>query len=368
MCELLVHALEVDDVDKDRLTHGFHSYAARMHWATPARLLEGLSLSQKRVLDPFCGSGTSLIEARVAGCEGLGVDLSPLAVRLSRVKSDPLDADTRAELLLTANTVRVESEELVQARANVRADLPGPEIGWYEPHVLKEMAGLYSRIQALEQPVLREVLTLVFSSLVVKFSRQRSDTSTEVVARRVRKGLVSEFFERKAGELAERLEALARTVPQTGVLPTHVLEGDARALVDYLGRRKVDCIISSPPYGGTYDYVEHHARRLAWLGISTKRMQAHELGARRRGDDAKAFADQLRMALAAMRAVLRKDGTAFLLMGDGEHRGERVAADELVAELAADVGFFPLAVASQERPDFRGGGSRAEHLMALVAR
>src|SRR5690349_11186052 len=65
MCELLVHALEVDDVDKDRLTHGFHSYAARMHWATPARLLEGLSLSQKRVLDPFCGSGTSLIEARV---------------------------------------------------------------------------------------------------------------------------------------------------------------------------------------------------------------------------------------------------------------------------------------------------------------
>src|SRR5690606_4080170 len=102
------------------------------------------------------------------------------------------------------------------------------------------------------------VLTLVFSSLVVKFSRQRSDTSPELVARRLRKGLVSEFFERKAGELADRLEALARALPADDGPPTHVLEGDARALVDYLGQRKVDCIISSPPYGGTYDYVEHH--------------------------------------------------------------------------------------------------------------
>jgi hypothetical protein len=59
---------------------------------------------------------------------------------------------------------------------------------------------------------------------------------------------------------------------------------------------------------------------------------------------------------------------AILLMGDAEHAGERVAADELVASLAPEVGFFPLAVASQERPDFRGGGARAEHLMALVAR
>lgn len=365
-CELLVHALDVSALDRDRLTHGFHSYPARMHWATPARLIESFGLAQKRLLDPFCGSGTTLIEARVAGCEGFGVDLSPLAVKLSRVKTDPLSLELRQELVLSAAALRAESEELVQSRANVRAELPPAEIGWYEPHVLKEMAGLYSRIQAVSEPVLREVLRLVFSSLVVKFSRQRSDTSSERVERRVRKGLVSEFFERKATELAERLAALAEAAGEGPSV--QVIEGDARALVDYLGARKVDCIISSPPYGGTYDYVEHHARRLAWLGLKTKRMEAHELGARRRGDDEARFAQELRSALGAMRGVLRKEGLLFLLMGDGEHAGARVPADELIASLAPDVGFFPLAVASQERRDHRGGGARAEHLMALIAR
>lgn len=367
LCELLVHALDVSALDKDRLTHGFHSYPARMHWATPARLIEGLDLSGKRVLDPFCGSGTTLVEAKVAGCEAFGVDLSPLAARLSRVKTDTLSVALRQELVLCANALRVESEELVQARANIRAELPKGEIGWYEPHVLKEMAGLYSRIEALEQPPeLCEALRFVFSSLVVKFSRQRSDTSTEVVARRVRKGLVSEFFERKAYELAERLEALEQASVPAAAKPS-IIEGDARALIDYT-RVKFDCIITSPPYGGTYDYVEHHARRLAWLGIKTKRMEAHELGARRRGDDPDRFTRELGSALQAMRGVLRKEGMAILLMGDGEHAGQRVPADELVASLAPDVGFYPLAVASQGRPDFRGGRSRAEHLMVLLAR
>jgi SAM-dependent methyltransferase len=368
LCELLVHALDVSSVDKDRLTHGFHSYAARMHWATPARLIQELELAGKRVLDPFCGSGTTLIEAKVAGCEAFGVDLSPLAVRLSRVKTDTLNVEQRQELLFCANALRIESEELVQARANIRAELPKGEIGWYEPHVLKEMAGLYSRIEALEQPPeLCEALRFVFSSLVVKFSRQRSDTSNELVERRVRKGLVSEFFERKAYELAERLEALDQASAEANGTKPNIIEGDARALIDYT-RTKFDCIITSPPYGGTYDYVEHHARRLAWLGIKTKRLEAHELGARRRGDDPQRFTRELHSTLQAMRGVLRKEGMAILQMGDGEHGSERVPADELIASLAPDVGFYPLAVASQGRPDFRGGRGRAEHLMVLLAR
>lgn len=363
MCEVLVHALDVSSIDRDRLTHGFHSYAARMHWATPARLIEQLELQHKRVLDPFCGSGTVMVEAGVAGCEAYGVDLSPFAVRLSRVKTDPLSPDLRQELLLVASAIRTESEELVQARANVRAMLPPSEIGWYEPHVLKEMAGLFSRIEVVEDTTLREVLRFVFSSLVVKFSRQRSDTSEELVARRVRKGLVSEFFERKTFELAERLAALAE---QQDGPPPEIVEGDARGLAAH-ARIQVDCIITSPPYGGTYDYVDHHARRLPWLGIPRATMQTQEVGARRRGGEAGRFVDEMRDVLRAMRGVLRTDGLAILLMGDGQHGDERVPADELIAGLAPDAGFTPVAVASQERPDFRGGTSRGEHLMALAA-
>jgi hypothetical protein len=334
-----------------------------MHWATPARLLSELSLGGARVLDPFSGSGTVPIEASLAGCTAFGVDLNPFAVRLSQVKADPLTLELRQELPLVASAVRAESEELVRSRSKIRAELPPKEIGWYEPHVLKEMAGLFSRIEACEVEPLREVLRFVFSSLVIKFSRQRSDTAEELVTRHVRKGLVSEFFERKAFELAERLSELALELPGPCAQFT---EGDARDLPRLLPD-KVDCIITSPPYGGTYDYVEHHARRLAWLGISSGQLRQGEVGARRRGHDSERFRRELSDVLVSLRRVLVDDGWLFLWMGDGQHGAERVPADALIGELAEDAGFAPVAVASQPRLDFRGGGPREEHLMALRA-
>jgi SAM-dependent methyltransferase len=365
LSELLAHALDVGDLSRDALTHGFHSYPARMHWATAARLLDELKLSGASVLDPFCGSGTTLVEACVRGAVGYGVDLSPFAVRLARVKSDPLSAPLRVQLRAAASEVRTESEALVQERAKVRAPLSPAEAAWYEPHVLKEMAGLFATIQQVDPPALREVLTFVFSALVIKFSRQRSDSAEEQVERRLRKGLVSEFFERKSFELAERLDALAAEV--RGPLP-EIAEGDARRLHEQ-ARIKVDCIISSPPYGGTYDYAAHHARRFAWLGLPAAGMRSREIGARRHAGGPQRFADELRAALDSMRRVLARDGLVLLLMGDAEFEGrQRVPADELVASLAGEAGLRPLAAASQARPDFRGGPPRAEHLMALAPR
>jgi SAM-dependent methyltransferase len=358
----LAHALATDDQPRDRLTHGFHSYPARMHWATAERVLSALDVKGARVLDPFCGSGTVLVEARVRGHQAMGVDLNPLAVRLSRLKSDAMTADRREQLWLLSSELREASEARVQARDNVRAELPPTELRWYEPHVLKEMAGLLELITKVRDEQLREALTLVFSSLVIKFSRQRSDTAEELIERRIRKGLVSEFFERKALELCDRLGQLEAEV--SGPLP-HVIEGDALWLRETVARGAIDLVLTSPPYGGTYDYAAHHARRFAWLGIDAPAFAAHELGARRRGLSRQQFAKELHSALRSMRQVLSRDGMLVMLMGDGEHDGERVPADQLVEELATDALLEPVAIASQERPDFRGGAPRYEHLMAL---
>lgn len=361
LCELLVHAMDTGALERDRLTHGFHSYPARMHWATAERLLAGLDMAGSHVLDPFCGSGTVLVEARVAGYAASGTDLNPLAIALSRLKTQPFDGALRGQLVRTASEVRARSEERVQARVPVRAKLEPKELAWYEVHVLKEMAGLLEEIDATEEARIRGALRLVFSSLVVKFSKQRSDTAEEAVERRLRKGLVSEFFERKTLELADRMREYERVA--RGPLPT-VREGDARRLPDLIDR-PVDLIVTSPPYGNTYDYVNHHARRFAWLGINPQNLEAGEIGARRRGTSPDRFARELGFALKSMAQVMRRDAMLVMLMGDGEHAGTRVPADVLVAEVASELGFEPLAAATQARPDFRGGTERGEHLMAL---
>jgi DNA modification methylase len=55
-----------------------------------ARLIKLYGRSGETLLDLFCGSGTSLVEARLAGLYAHGMDINPLALLLAKVKTTPL--------------------------------------------------------------------------------------------------------------------------------------------------------------------------------------------------------------------------------------------------------------------------------------
>ena len=64
--------------------HGFHAYPARTHPVTARLLIEDFAPPGGVVLDPFCGSGTVLVEAMLAGRSAIGTDLNPIAIMLAR--------------------------------------------------------------------------------------------------------------------------------------------------------------------------------------------------------------------------------------------------------------------------------------------
>jgi len=363
--EVLADALEAATPEaRDALTHGFHAYPARMHSETARIVLHALAPADAIVLDPFTGSGTVMIEARVLGLRAAGVDLNPLALRLAGVKSRRVGPHARERFLETLEQVGALSEERVQNRTPSMAPIPKFEVGWWDGHVLKELAGLREEIVAVEDPDEREALFLVLSSIVVKFSRQRADTAVEKVERRIRKGLPTEFFVRKGQELADRWAALDRACPDVSPEP-RLFQGDARDLRNVVGPGLyADFVLTSPPYGGTYDYVDHHARRYAWLGIDPRSMQSREIGARRNVSDTEGGAErwdaELGYALASIVEITRPGALVVLLMGDGESKGERIDADAQIERLAPEVGLEPVAIASSPR-----AGDRREHLMAL---
>src|SRR5690606_27809677 len=108
-----------------------------------------------------------------------------------------------------------------------------------------------------------------------------AETSSQETRKRIRKGLSTELFVRKCEELAMRWESLEQALGDEAPEP-RVFEGDARALDQILGTRtKARLVLTSPPYGGTYDYHAQHALRLAWLGVDARAFARHEMGARR---------------------------------------------------------------------------------------
>ncbi len=354
----------------DEWTHGFHAYPARMHPRIARTVLRALSEPDALVLDPFAGSGTVLVECVVLGRRAIGVDLNPLALRIAEVRCAVRDERACERFTGTLGEIVEASFERVQGRVEVRAPLSRKEASWYEGHVLKELAGLREEIRAVKNESDRRALLVVLSSLVVKFSRQKADTAEEPVVKRIRKGLVTEFFARKGAELVERWEALAAVAPPRAPAP-RLIEGDARRLGDLLGSEiRADLVVTSPPYGGTYDYAKQHARRFPWLGLDASALYEAELGARRNlgagGPDARARWDgELRAALGSIGQVTRAGGRVVLLLGDAEVGGTIVEADRQVERIAQTVGFVPLAVATQPRPSWGQGPPRREHLMAL---
>lgn len=367
-----------DEADRAHV-HGFHTYPARLHPVTAARLVRSLSAEGATVLDPFCGSGTVLVEAAIAGRRALGTDLNPLAVKLATLKTTPCDATARDALVATARTVADLADERRKRRAGATRRYPPEDVELFPAHVLLELDSIRAGIAELVDADVREALSLVLSSILVKVSRRASDTSGLTSDRRIAAGFPARLFVRKTEELARRLAALAALVP-AGTAAARVTIDDATRLRT-VGASTVDAVVTSPPYVATYDYVAHHAARLRWLGLDARAFAAGEIGARRRyaglaPDDALATWDrELGAALRAMSRVCRRGARVALVVADSAVRGATIRADEQVSAVAPASGLSFVARASQRRPHFHGptagafdAAPRAEHVIVLEKR
>jgi hypothetical protein len=368
-----------DDADRAHV-HGFHTYPARMHPVTAARLVRAMSGPGATVLDPFCGSGTVLVEAMIAGRRALGTDLNPLAVRIARLKTARFDAPAREALVAHARAIAAFADGRRERRAGATRRYPPEDVEIFDPHVLLELDSLRAAIvDRTDQAAVHDALELVLSAILVKVSRQSSDTATARAPRRLAAGFTARLFSRKAEELTTRLAALAALVP-ADAHPARVELDDATRLRT-VPASTVDAVIASPPYVATYDYLAHHALRMRWLGLDARPFSTGEMGARRRYDrlDAgaarDAWARELGATLRAMSRVCRKGARVALLVADSAVQGEALRAHSIVASVAGDAGFAPLARASQERPHFHGPTApafrdtpRSEHAIALEKR
>ncbi len=369
-----------DDPDRDHV-HGFHTYPARMHPATAARLVRAVSDGSATLLDPFCGSGTVLVEAMIAGRRASGVDLNPLAVRLARVKTSPGDPLSRPQITAAARDVAAFADERRERRAGATRRYPAEDVASFEPHVLLELDSLRAGIaeRGRDDAYVREALELVLSSILLKISRRASDTSEHMATRRIAAGYPARLFIRKAAELVRRLATLSALLPPGVPAATVALDDAARLRA--VDASSVDAIVTSPPYASTYDYIAHHALRMRWLGLDPSGLLTGEMGARRQyarldpGAARERWTRDLATAFRAMSRVCRKGARVAVVLADSAVGDEALRADAIVAAVAPGAGFTLLARASQQRPYFHGptarafrDAPRAEHAIALEKR
>jgi len=355
------------------LTHGFHSYAGRLHPSIARGAISAFTAAGDTVVDPFCGSGTVLVEAMGLGRRAVGVDASPLGVAIARARTTVLGEPGRERLAADAAAIAEQAGE--RARKRRRPEVPKwarHEIARFHAHVLFELLGLRELVmEAPDDPVGR-ALRLCLSSILVKFMKAGPSAPRDGAAKRIARGIPSRMFADRAAELARGLAALERRTPP-GTPAPEVTEGDARALPIPPGSAAF--VLSSPPYAGTYDYAAIHDARFLWLGLPEKTFRRVQLGARANavGDVPGAgWRAQQERFMAEIARILRPGGRALLVVGDGVIDGRAENAPDGIAEAGAPVGLAPVARASQARPlhdrrlaDIFATHPRREHLLLL---
>ncbi len=382
----LSHALNPAKGDDPRRgPHRFHAWPARMHPTTAERLLALAAGGEGAILDPFMGGGTVPVECMRAHRPVYGRDINPIALEVAWARTRLWGARRRSALVAAAGRSVTLARELREEGLEPSKTFREAEGRWYDPPALGEVFALARAVGAEEDRGLGRMLRACLSSVLVKASRQLSDSvpTHDRDHRWVPKGRVEQWFVARVQEHVESLCWLSEEAGVRGIKPRLGL-ADARRFEPNL-RGKIDAVLTSPPYPGVYDYVAHHRRRYAALGFDSRDAARYEIGARRdvkrRGwmSAAWRFAEDLEACMGTWSEALGPEGLIFLVIGDGEHEEGTIEVLPLVERAAQGAGFVVHATASQgrrihgpSRKRERGGGGppkggrgREEHIIEL---
>ena len=212
--------------------------------------------AESTVLDPFCGSGTVPVAARLIGAKGIGIDMMPIAAFVAQTKSE----------------WGVDPTELVRAAERVTADRSPPTISkpflketerQFSPEILATLLRLKENIWAVKSGPTKNLLKLAFASILIESSNlkrapclgytKKLGLSADTPIR-----LLLESTHRIAGDLVTLQSHRSSWGPKIEI---HL--GNA-ALVR-LPVASVDLAITSPPYVNGMDYVMNYKIDLAWM-------------------------------------------------------------------------------------------------------
>lgn len=312
-----------------------HPYPAKFIGEIPRALIEALPLpAGTGVLDPFSGSGTTLVEAQRAGLPSVGIDLNPIACLIATVKTSSL-----------ANGFLEAVEEIVIAAKEVksltRPDIPNID-HWFKPEIQLAVGALATTMATSAYKPWINQLRLALSSILVRVSNQDSDTRYAAVPKDVTYSDVFEAFKTAAAKLVRALSQRPWNLADTRIIEANTLEVRPSEIGMPIG-----LVATSPPYPNAYEYWLYHKYRMWWLGFDPIAVKEKEIGARahffkKNHHTADLFIDQMRGTFSLIDSVLVKDGFVCFVVGRSKIHGKIINNGDIIEQVAMEVGLTPV--------------------------
>ena len=276
--------------------HGLHEYKGKFNPQVVRALLNifNVGLGQK-VLDPFCGSGTTLVECSHIGATAHGVDLNPFAVFLANAKLQALSTPAaRLSSMLQEIAVAVEGTARPEALDDDHAREQYLR-SWFDHEILQSIETVRRKIEEVAGDV-----SPVFLSIASNLLRDYSLQDPKDLRIRRRKSPLpgtafASAFVAAGRECIERIRATQEVLGMRSGFGCAFLSDAATLDVG----ETYDAAITSPPYAMALPYIDTQRLSLVWLGLAEPGriagLEAELIGGRElRGSSRRSLADALR--------------------------------------------------------------------------
>jgi len=258
---------EASRKDPKYVTHGLHQYKGKFYPQLAKSLINLAGLRDgSRILDPFCGSGTTLLEGYLNGLESYGCDLNPLAAKIARAKVGILELnptlvtesiDTLIEKIKGAPSLL--PQETDQFAINAIDEI----FSWFPQPVVWKLNWVLRAIRSVSASILQDFLEVVLSSIIREVSHQEpEDLRIRRRKQPIQDADVLGLFQLRLTAMYDRLVSFwsVRGYSPYRFWKPIAIAADARDRNSFevmgIGRDSIDFVLTSPPYATALPYID----------------------------------------------------------------------------------------------------------------
>ena len=255
-------------------THCFHSYPAMMIPQVARRIIEIYGKNATLLFDPYCGTGTSLVEANLKGINAIGTDLNPLARLIAQAKTTKIDSKVLDKYLydftnyLFSKSFKEEDYSTITLPCITNIDI------WFSKSVQYKLAIIFNYIiQKIDNVFIQNFFKVAFSETIRETSNTKNGEFKLVRDKKLIKNEDLDVFGIILGKLSRNKEGLINFIkvcPQNVVSHIYSFNTVLSIPYDLVPQESVDIVVTSPPYGDsrtTVAYGQFSRFANEWLGF-----------------------------------------------------------------------------------------------------
>jgi len=397
-----IRMLSMEDFEfhnsRENSAHNLHAFPAKFPPELPRTIIRELTSVGDVVLDPMCGSGTTVLEAAQLDRIAVGVDIDPLSVLVAQIKITPVDLVAAYEELChivesAASRVHDDPESVKRSIASHFDEKSAQFVNyWFHPQTQLELMALIESIESCPDRLLRRFFRVVLSSIIitktggVSLALDLAHTrphKAQIMSNPALKPDSAVSYRRKIlrspiQEFKRRGEINIQSISNQVVADSRccVLRGNALGLP--LADESADLIITSPPYASNaIDYMRAHKFSLVWFkypietlsdirsryiggdsvnGFSFEPLPMEVQGIvsvlscidAARGKAVERYFIEIQHSLREMFRVLRRGKAAVVVIGNSVFRGVSIETASSVARIGEDAGFVTAGINSRK--------------------